>query len=75
MGRIVIAFKLWAGKAVELNGVFCGSLEDKSVERNADDGDPAFGSFRGKFGSLRVSLVQWTLSYLLYQFGSVLFRL
>lgn len=38
MGRIVIAFKLWAGKAVELNGVFCGSLEDKSVERNADDG-------------------------------------
>lgn len=37
-------FNLWTGKANEcwaLNGLLCGSLKDKNVEENADDGGQA----------------------------------
>lgn len=29
-------------RSLELNGLFCGNLEDENVERNADDGDLAY---------------------------------
>lgn len=37
-----MVFEVWAAKAIgclEFGGVLCGTLEDKSIENSADNGD------------------------------------
>lgn len=48
--------ELWTGRAIECsnhNGLFCGSLQSKSVEKNEDDGDLGCEVSEGRKDSVR----------------------
>ena len=67
MGRIVEGtLELWARKAIEyskLGELFCGSLEDKSVEGNVEDGSLACDVSEGRLETLIRTICYFELRF------------